>query len=289
MQILTILALFLFLLIGVSPAQDAGTTGIANCPDFEARATPMQGKTISVADTELSYKKVTGRLTIMAGNVRLRCLQVDASGDVYGMNCFVSGGCPGLIAEDIEVFNARSSTVNLLGKPGNPAILRRAHLHSTEQDLLKMNGWATVEASYLHGFTPSPGAHNDAIQTTGGDDIIIRGNVIEGPPNAQTSAYILKTDQASSHNIRIEHNRLSGGSYTLYVRKGKNFPTPTGVRVMHNVFVRGTAQFGPVDTEKTGAACIQWGGNQWDDGERIGNPTRSICQFARPTGLRLPR
>lgn len=242
------------------PFPHAGTTGITDlhCPNWAAVKTDTSGRTISTPGTTIQNEEITGQLTINTTGVTLKCVKVNANGALYGVNCFTGTGCPGLVAEDVEVYDCDSSCFNFKGGSGAHAVGRRIHLHDSINDLAKSEGYTEIYDSFFQGiYTPDPEAHNDGFQVAKGTDILLKGNRIEGPNQAQTSAIIVKADQAVINRVRIERNQLSGGSFTLYVREGSSFPMPDNVVIADNIFVPNTAQFGTHSTD-TVIGCMEW-------------------------------
>jgi len=260
---------------------DANSTGLTElaCPNWSTQATASDGFEVTEDGAVLSYLDVTGRIRIKARDVTLRCSRIDPSGSLYGIHCDSrDGGCPGLLVENVEVTGCDSACVLPAGTADGPVTLRRVHLHNTAKDLLKATSYLILEQSYLHGFNPAPGAHNDAIQTSGGSHIIIRGNRIEGPPQAQTSAYLVKPDFGPIRNIVIADNWLAGGNYTVYLRDSSSQPAPADVAVLNNTWAIDSWQFGPISSDTSASSCLEWRGNMLSDGTPLPAP-----DYANPT------
>ena len=260
---------------GLPVAPDADSTGITStdCPGWQSAHVETASQTVTEDGTVIEYEAVQGRLRIQAANVTLRCLTIDADGALYGIHCDSrDGGCPGLRVENVEVTNCDSACVLPAGAENNPVVIRRAHVHNSKGDLVKATSNLVIEASYLHGFNPAPGAHNDALQTSGGSNIELRGNRIDGPFQAQTSAYIVKPDFAPIDNVVIESNWLSGGAYTVYLRDSSSHPAPTNVRIVNNVWIRDSWQFGPLSSDTSLESCLEWTDNHYDDGSPYAGP-----------------
>jgi hypothetical protein len=112
-----------------------------------------------------------------------------------------------------------------------------------EDGFLIGSGSSLVD-SWCHGLVGRAGGHNDCIQITGGTNMTIRHNVLDGPWRGQTSAILVKSDFQPINNVTIESNYISGGAYTIYVRSG-GYPTPTNVRLVNNSLRAGSAMYGP--------------------------------------------
>jgi hypothetical protein len=163
----------------------------------------------------------------------------------------------GLVVEDTEIDGLDSSAGVAIGFAHYT--VRRAHIHRVA-DGPRMGSDTTVEDSYIHDLAPCKGCHNDGIQSTGGERLIIRGNNIQNPMR-QTSAIMLSGVSSPVSRVRIEDNLLNGGNYTIYLRglsKG-------------DVIVRGN-RFGRAFVygllSKESMAKPTWIGNVWNDTSR---------------------
>ena len=110
----------------------------------------------------------------------------------------------------------------------------------------------TIEDSYLAGFYRVDGeSHNDAIQSSGGSNIVIRRNTVLGPYQMSTAAIILQANQSALSNVLVEGNYLSGGSYTIYTSdKGAG---ASNIRVINNVIERDGWLYGWKSTNTSAA------------------------------------
>jgi len=252
------------------------TTGITDkdCPNWSQRKTNTSGRTISTDGAVIDYEEISGGggLNINAKNVTIRCVKIDARfSDRYGINCF-SGECAGLLVENVDITRCTSACATARGAAGNPSIWRRVHLHNTQKDVLKLESYAILEDSYLHGYSPVAGSHNDAIQTAQGSHIEVVGNTIEGPTREQTSAYLMKSDFGKIDDVLIENNLLSGGTYSLYVYDGGH-GVPTNVSVINNVFVKNSYKYGSHSVQAKSSTCFEWSNNRFGDNSSLSAPS----------------
>lgn len=74
----------------------------------------------------------------------------------------------------------------------------------------------TIQDNYLHSFTTAAAnGHVDGIQTEGAKNGVIRHNTLDVTQD-QTSALSLWNSRKSTDNVRVEHNLLAGGGFTVY-------------------------------------------------------------------------
>jgi hypothetical protein len=149
------------------------------------------------------------------------------------------------------------------------AVVYRSHLRGTVDGIQPSGSGIDVIECLIDGLVAAPGAHNDGIQMLGMPRgiAVLRSRIVN--PNPQTSAVTIAGD-----GIRIEHNYLSGGGWTVYAgssgRQRSAFQR-RGVHVIGNVigrdnFLRG-GRFGAI----TGwvDAGNEWRGNRYSTGEPL--------------------
>jgi hypothetical protein len=100
------------------------------------------------------------------------------------------------------------------------------------------------------------GTHNDGIQSSGGQNIVIRHNTILGAYQSSTSAVKVTAEGQDLTNVLVESNYLSGGAFTLYTTQ-KSYRA-SGILVRNNVFEVGSSLFGEVSDS---AADSTYSGN----------------------------
>lgn len=124
-----------------------------------------------------------------------------------------------ITAEAIEIRNV-SDGVNI---DGDNFVLRNSLVH---------NAFNSVDTRQRDGQ-----AHNDGVQVSGGNNIVLRGNTIEG---FRYSAAMIVTDRTNITNMRIENNKLDHGSCTINAR-AKNGRVINSLTVTGNTFGTGQA------------------------------------------------
>jgi Right handed beta helix region len=136
------------------------------------------------------------------------------------------------------------------GFVGQGIVFRNVEAHRCENGIFIDNGVAVYD-SWIHeplipGDT-STGAHSDGIQLwAGASDVTIEGNVIDYRGDT-TSAIMSGPNPTPDASIRINGNRLAGGSFSLYLPNhdsGRIGTTYTNVEVSNNRFGQGAFAYG---------------------------------------------
>lgn len=97
-----------------------------------------------------------------------------------------------------------------------------------------------MEDSWVHDLKRTSTSHNDTIQTTGGTNIVIRGNTLDvynsGTDDVMNAALMMGSTTADTlTDVLVEGNYLNGGNYTLNIRPDTD---------ANNIVIRGN-RFGP--------------------------------------------
>ena len=165
--------------------------------------------TVTTAGTVLDALDVRGLVVIQAANVTIRRSRLNGLNGGYVVH--VRSG--NVLIEDSEITGGTRAAVCC----GN-FVLRRVHIHHVYEGP-RMNGNATIESSYIHHLLRCDGCHIDALQSTGGSNIVIRGNNIQtynpdlrDPMNA---AFQFGEEKGPLRNCRVEGNLMNGGNFTV--------------------------------------------------------------------------
>lgn len=172
----------------------------------------------------------------------------------------------GLVVEDSELVPEHPS-VWIDGLKGGNLTARRVDVHGTV-DLVKVHGdHVLVEDSWLHGtrhYASDPNqrggpSHNDGVQVLRGEEIVLRGNRIEGAANA---AVQVTQDRGPVRGLVVQDNWLDGGNCTVNLAQ-KPLDDMADVVVEGNRFGRGSA----LDCPLLASAGVQLtaSGNVHDD------------------------
>jgi len=240
---------------------DATTTGVP----AGTTLTPSGSINTSSNGQVIDSMEVTGAIIVNHANVTISKCKVNAASVFRGI---LHNSGDGLAVTDTEVFDAVADGVN--STSGASATFTRLHIHDCD-DNIKRGANTDLFDSYIHGYIITGGSHNDGLQISDGSNMITDGNRIDGPYQGQTSAMIVKADFGLIDNVTITNNRLSGGAYTLYVRKGTSFATPTNVTITGNTFEKESFVFGAFSFDTPTATWV-WNTNVWNDGDPYPSP-----------------
>jgi hypothetical protein len=147
----------------------------------------------------------------------------------------------------------------------------RVDCHGTG-DGVRMGTGSQLIDSYIHDLATCDECHTDAVQSTGGRNIVIRHNTIENPYE-QTSCVLLGAEEQNLKNVVIEGNLFNGGGYSVY---GGGREDVSGIKIVDNRFMRKPdgffaqgGHFGPITAFYSGNGN-EWRDNVWhDDGSSI--------------------
>jgi len=148
----------------------------------------------------------------------------------------------------------------------NSFTIYRSNLHDCT-DGIDFSSNVVIEGNYIHDLARSTGSHNDALQTLGGADDIIRNNTLQSfradthdPMNAAIQTGRLKR---SLTNVLVEHNYMDGGNYTVNAGSPPTKGTVIeGYVFRNNVFGR-DYRYGPV--RAVGEGTVFDATNVWAD------------------------
>ncbi|GAA1505895.1 hypothetical protein GCM10009677_42900 [Sphaerisporangium rubeum] len=241
----------------------AATTGVRP----GTKLTKVGEVTVEKPGALVENLEVHGKLNIKADNVRVRNVRVIGEGD---WSVIQVKGFSGAVIEDSEisgdgVVKAQWGVLN----QGGFITVRRVNIHTVPNSIGTDHG--LIEDCYMHDFKEWPGDHVTGPQANGspqkGLSLTIRHNTILNQLS-QTSAISLYQDFSRAHDVLVERNLLGGGGYAVYGGEGK-FGTPTGIRIVNNVFTRRLFPkggfWGPVTYFTTEGRGNLFEGNIWED------------------------
>jgi hypothetical protein len=209
-----------------------------------ATLTPRLGNVVITVDgSTLENLDVTGCINVRANNVTIRNVRVSCARSADNVAVRLAKGYRGLLVEDSEVDGMGTTQV---GIGYSQFTLRRVEVRNTG-DGIRIGSGSSVEGSWVHDMVRLGALHPDAIQTTGGTGIIIRGNTLS-PANSATgdpnnAAIMMGSEEAPQlASVLVEDNVLSGGNMTVNVRGDT---VVQDVVVRRNVF-SGGFRYGPM-------------------------------------------
>lgn len=193
--------------------------------------TPSGSFDVTVDGSLVEDLDVNGAITVLADNVTIRRVRITTS-DYYPIRYFDNDNV-GLVVEDSEF---------VLSPPATAAIsfsnytARRLNIHGSA-DGLKADANVLVEDCWIHDLSNGPEEHNDSVQSTGGQGVTLRHNVMTGASNAAVQTGDLG---GATEDLTIECNWLYGGGWTLNIR-GTPPTEPKNTTVINNRFGRDAA------------------------------------------------
>ncbi len=243
--------------LAVLPRPSVSSTGVPACTTLTASG----DLTITTAGAVIDALDINGCVEVRAQNVTIRRTRIRCT-DYYPLQIVNNGN---LLIEDTEI--ASSGGYATSGIAFSDYVARRLNV-SGSADGFKADRDATIEDSWVHDLWLGAGDHADGIQTTGGDNVTIRGNFIDildrgaghgGEPNSGIQG---GTEWATHSNWLVENNWFYGGGWVI------NFDGVGGTnnRIINNRFGRSKTppvfpDYGPLSYY--GPVVVT--GNVWDD------------------------
>jgi len=211
------------------------------------------GLNITVDNTVISGLDIQGCVTVNAKNVTIKNSKISCNG-YYPVRA--DAGYNTLI-QDVTIDGLASDVPTAVY--GDNYTVLRANIYGVG-DGPRAGSNVTIQDSYIHDLHVANGSHNDGIQSTGGSNIVIRGNNIQHPNQGNATLMLTPTFGPLS-NVLIENNLLNGGSFTVHAGGDPNEAATTNVVFRNNRFGRnyiyGIKAFGVGD--------ITWTNNVWND------------------------
>jgi hypothetical protein len=210
---------------------------------------------INTPGTVIDGKDIQGCVSIKANNVTIKRSRVRC--DSY-FPIRIYEGIRNAVIEDTEIDGMNSGATNA-AVGFEYYTLRRVNIHNTGEGP-HMGTDVLVQDSYVHDLANCDICHNDAVQSSGARNVVLRHNTFINDADGKNAVVRIATEQGDSHNFLVENNLLAGGNYAVQVRsQGNGFPE--GVRVINNRIVP-TWRFGPFDVVD---GKIEASGNFRDD------------------------
>lgn len=256
--------------------RNSSNTGV---PDGTVFGDPEPAITVTAPGTIIEDRWFYGSITVQAADVTIRRCRIDLRfGGNYGLDATAVpvsalGNTYSLEIQDCDINGG------LLGPGGaifigNYTAVRRCRIRGGD-DCAKIAGVdSLLEDSWLYEQVQYPGGHNDALQTSGGSNTIIRRNKLE-VNNAEfdtmyNSCFQIGDLASDLTDMTFEDNYVDGGNIQI----NGSLNSGGGITVSNAVFRRN--RFGPnYRTSQTRGEVASGSGADWDDtnvDDLTGNP-----------------
>ncbi|MGH3648183.1 MAG: right-handed parallel beta-helix repeat-containing protein [Micromonosporaceae bacterium] len=243
---------------GGTPPTYAGWPNASNTGVPSGKSLKSSGSlTITTAGRVIDGLNINGCVDVKADNVVIRNSRISCDRTTFAIRTW--DGASNLLVEDSEIDGEDKVSAALCC---GHYTLRRVEIRNVE-DGPRLASKTRVYDSWIHDLSRLPGSHNDALQTTGAEDIIVRHNTLEAyntSTNDPMNAAIMlgSTTGPAVRNMLVEHNLFTGGNYTINFRPDI---TCSNVVFRNNTFVD-NARYGPVAGHS--ASGVTWAAsNVW--------------------------
>lgn len=185
------------------------------------RLRPSEALSITVDGTVIDGLDVRGCIDVRASHVIIRRTKITCARPTTAIRTW--SDVKHLVVEDTTIDG--SGVVSAAVGFSN-FTLRRVNIFNCI-DGPRLSDNTTVEHSWIHDLKRTPTSHNDTLQTTGGKNIVIRGNTLD-VYNRRTDdlmnagLMIGSTTGPIVENMLIENNLFNGGNYTVNIRADVN-------------------------------------------------------------------
>jgi hypothetical protein len=230
--------------------------------------------------------RVTGAILVYANNVTIQNCEVNASGEIWGIN-LLSGS--NLKVKNCRVYGVPSRAdhdgTHVLVGVGGAAEVAFSDIYGVENALDSGSGY--IHDNYIHDFARwiAEDDHTDGLQTYGhageGGLRVVHNTILgilTGADYTPTSYGAGSSAIALSegmHDMTIDGNLLAGGTYTIY-GPSQAGSSPANVRVTNNRFSTQyypkCGYYGTHTGFNASAPGFQWSGNVWHESGQTLNP-----------------
>jgi hypothetical protein len=219
--------------------------------------------TITTPGTAISGLDISGCVDVAASGVTITNSRI---------RCATNGSAVDVLSGSVKIVN---SEIDGLGTTDQCIGFDNFTLVGVDiygcQDGIKLGSNDVVENSYVHNLARGDGSHNDAIQTVGGHNDVVRHNTLmaynaatDDPMNAAIQTGHLNNPLT---NVVIDDNYMDGGNYT--VNAGSQ--STDGNRISGYVFTNNVfgpdARYGPVAELGDGISFDS--SNVWTNGSPV--------------------
>jgi hypothetical protein len=209
------------------PGGSGGPSGPAGWPGPENTGVPAGTQltasgsvTVTQNGAVLSGLDITGCVDVQASDVTITASRITCDRADDSAIRVQDGG--EILLEDVEIDGTGVTGATICC--GNYTI-RRANIHNTI-DGPRLGSNTLVEDSWIHHLARVEGSHNDALQTNGGSNIVVRNNRLEAY-NPETddpfnAAIMIGSESVALSDLLFEDNYCNGGNYTIGLREDTN-------------------------------------------------------------------
>ncbi|MDP9797362.1 hypothetical protein J2S43_005874 [Catenuloplanes nepalensis] len=204
-----------------------GSTGVPDGVTLTKYTGPLR---ITAAGTVIDGKQIDGCLDVRARDVVIKRSKLTC-GDIM---IKIEQKTANLTIEDSDLDGAQTGFVAGYWN----YTLRRVDVHNIEEGP-RVGSNVIIEDSWFHSMHPaaSDEAHQDLMQTNGGSNSTIRGNVFDATSTVAgvsfNAAFQVGAEFEPLENVLVEENWFNGGGYTVNIR---NDPQISNVLFRNNVF-----------------------------------------------------
>ncbi len=195
-----------------APFPDETTTGVPPGTSLQ----PSGDLDIERSGTVIEGLDIDGCVDVRANDVTIRASRITCARPTTAVRLF--DGYGGLTLEDVEIDG--SGVVSTAVGFSHYKLLR-ANIHHVI-DGPRVGTATVVQDSYVHDLVRTDGSHNDALQVTGGSNIVVRHNTLDAYDEASgdyfNAAIQVGSSKAPVEDLLIEGNYLNGGNYTVNFR-----------------------------------------------------------------------
>ncbi|MDQ0368863.1 hypothetical protein [Catenuloplanes indicus] len=204
-----------------------GSTGVPDGVTLTAYTGPLR---ITKAGTVIDGKRIDGCLDVRARDVVIKRSKLTCGGIMIKIEQKTAN----LTIEDSDLDGAQTGFVAGYWN----YTLSRVNVYNIEEGP-RVGSNVIIEDSWFHSMHPaqSDEAHQDLMQTNGGSNSTIRGNVFDATSTVAgvsfNAAFQVGAEFEPLENVLVEENWFNGGGYTVNIR---NDPQISNVLFRNNVF-----------------------------------------------------
>jgi hypothetical protein len=191
----------------------AATTGVP----VGAVLTNSGSLTLRTDSQVITNLNIVGCVTVTARNVTIQRSRITCNSTLYSIRTLSTA--VNLIVTDVEI---NGQAINSAAVCCDNYTLRRVNVHHVIDGPRLGNNTRIID-SYVHDLSRIPNSHNDTLQITGANNILIQHNnlqpynpITRDPANA--CLMMGSTTAPSTNNVLYQLNLCDGGNYSIGLR-----------------------------------------------------------------------